>query len=95
LTGFQKGGFDMNIREDMRSFIIDNFLFGDDALLKDDSSLVKDGIVDSTGIMELVTFIQDKYLIRVEDEEITPENLDSIAKACLFVEQKQQLAKSA
>ena len=81
----------MSLQEDIRSFIIDNFLFGEEGGLEDDSSFVKEGIVDSTGIMQLVSFIQEQYLIAVEDEELTPENLDSITKVTAFVEGKRRV----
>jgi len=80
----------MTLHEDIREFIVENFLFGDDNGLKDNSSFLEEGIVDSTGIMQLVSFIQEQYLIVVEDEELTPENLDSIQKVADFVQQKRR-----
>lgn len=80
----------MTLHEDIREFIVENFLFGDDNGLKDSSSFLEEGIVDSTGIMQLVSFIQEQYLIVVEDEELTPENLDSIQKVADFVQQKRR-----
>jgi len=82
----------MNFREDIRTFIVDNFLFGDDGGLKDDSSFLKEGIVDSTGIMQLVSFIQEQYLVQIEDDELTPENLDSINKVSAFIQEKKRLS---
>lgn len=81
----------MNYREDIRTFIVDNFLFGDDGGLKDDSSFLREGIVDSTGIMQLVSFIQEQYLVQIEDDELTPENLDSINKVSAFIQDKKRL----
>jgi acyl carrier protein len=80
----------MTLHEDIREFIVENFLFGDDTGLKDNSSFLEEGIVDSTGIMQLVSFIQEQYLIVIEDEELTPENLDSIQKVADFVQQKRR-----
>jgi len=82
----------MSLQKDIRSFIVDNFLFGDAGELNDDSSFIKEGIVDSTGILQLVAFIQEQYLVAVEDEELIPENLDSVSKVAAFVEEKQRLA---
>lgn len=82
----------MSLQEDVRSFIVDNFLFGDAATLNNDSSFVKEGIVDSTGILQLVAFIQDQYRVVVEDEELIPENLDSVSKVAAFVENKLKMA---
>lgn len=78
----------MGLQEDIRSFVVDNFLFGEPGGLKDDSSFVKEGIVDSTGILQLVAFIQDQYKIAVEDDELIPENLDSVSRVAAFIEQK-------
>ena len=82
----------MSLQKDIRSFIVDNFLFGDAGELNDDSSFIKEGIVDSTGILQLVAFIQEQYLVAVEDEELIPENLDSVSKVAAFVEEKQRLS---
>lgn len=82
----------MSLQEDIRSFIVDNFLFGDAGTLNNDSSFIKEGIVDSTGILQLVAFIQDQYRVVVEDEELIPENLDSVSKVAAFVENKMKMA---
>ncbi|HEY5512843.1 MAG TPA: acyl carrier protein [Geomonas sp.] len=79
----------MSLQEDIRTFIVDNFLFGEDGGLKDDSSFLAEGIVDSTGIMQLVSYIQEQHLIFVEDEELIPDNLDSIKKVTSFIEAKK------
>lgn len=79
----------MSLHDDIRSFIVENFLFGEDKGLCNDSSFVKEGIVDSTGILQLVAFIQERYLIAVEDEELIPENLDSISRVAAFIEAKK------
>ena len=72
----------------VRNFIIENFLFEEDENLKEDTSFLENGIIDSTGILELVTFIEDTFGIRVEDEELVPENLDSIANAVQYIQTK-------
>ena len=84
----------MSIEEEIRVFVVDNFLFGEEGGLKDDSSFLKEGIVDSTGIMQLVSFLQEQYLIAIEDEELIPDNLDSIRKVSLFVQGKKSLMKA-
>jgi acyl carrier protein len=78
------------IQLETKQFIVDNFLFGgtDDGLTPD-ASLLKRGIIDSTGVMELVLFIENSYGIEVEDEEIVPENLDSLSRIAKYVESKQ------
>ena len=72
----------------VRNFIVENFLFEEDENLKEDTSFLENGIIDSTGILELVTFIEDTFGIRVEDEELVPENLDSIANAVQYIQTK-------
>lgn len=66
------------MKDQIRKFIVENFLFGDDQDLNEDTSLLDSGIVDSTGILELIEFIGDSFSVTVEDEEMLPENLDSI-----------------
>lgn len=85
----------MSLQDDIRTFIVDNFLFGVDSGLANDSSFLKEGIVDSTGIMQLVSYIQEQYRITVEDEELTPENLDSINKVSAFIQDKRRSSSGA
>lgn len=82
----------MNCLEDIRAFVVENFLFGEKGGLKDDSSFIREGIVDSTGILQLVAFIQERYQVDVADDELTPENLDSISRVAAFVENKRLMA---
>ena len=80
------------LAQELRRFITDNFLFGDSSgrfAFSDDDSFQERGIVDSTGILELVCHLQDKYAIAIEDEEIVPENLDSVFRVVRFVEHKR------
>ena len=74
---------------DIRAFIIDNFLFGqaDDTLRNDDSFLAT-GIIDSTGVLELVSFIEKRYGISISNDELIPDNLDSVNKVSSFVGRK-------
>jgi acyl carrier protein len=75
-------------RDKIRAFIMENFLFGNDQGLKDDISLLDEGVIDSTGILELVSFLEEEFGISVEDEEILPENLDSIKNVVAYLERK-------
>ena len=77
-------------KQKIKEFIIDNFLFGDDGGLKDDTSFLNEGIVDSTGILELVSFLEEEFSITVEDEELLPENLDSINNVVTYLQRKLQ-----
>ena len=79
----------MSVHDEIRQFIIDNFLMGQDSdNLKDDSSFLEEGVIDSTGVLELVGFLEENYEIKVEDEELIPENLDSIQNICAYLETK-------
>ena len=79
----------MNYAKDIREFVISNFLFGDPAALQDDTSFLESGIVDSTGMLELIMFLEGTYGIRVEPEEMVPGNLDSVNRLVDFLEKKQ------
>ena len=78
----------MSNAEIIRSYIVENFLFGDDDGLQDDTSFLDEGIMDSTAALELVDFLEKQFSITVEDEELVPENLDSINNAVAFIERK-------
>jgi acyl carrier protein len=74
----------------IRQFIVENFLFGrDDGKLKPETSLLDSGIIDSTGVMELVMFVEKHCGVKVEDHELDPQNLDSISRLAQFIERKQ------
>jgi acyl carrier protein len=76
--------------QDIRKFIVDNFLFGrDDGKLKADTSFLDTGIIDSTGVMELVMFVERECGFKIEDHELDPQNLDSISRLAKFIERKQ------
>lgn len=75
-------------RDKVRAFIVENFLFGKDDGLKDVSSFLDEGIIDSTGILELVSFLEEEFGIAVEDEELIPENLDSVANVTAYLQKK-------
>ena len=73
------------IREEIRDFVVENFLFGKGDGLTDGDSFLEKGIIDSTGVLELVAFLEEKYGIKVEDDELIPDNLDSIENLVRFV----------
>jgi acyl carrier protein len=73
----------------IRQFIADNFLFREDrASVGDDESLLDAGLIDSTGVLELVAYLESEFGIQMADADIVPDNLDSIAKISGFVEGK-------
>ena len=78
-----------DMRAHVRRFVVDNFLFADDtASLSDDASFLESGIIDSTGVLELTQFIERCFGIQIADEELVPENLDSISNLMRFIESK-------
>lgn len=78
------------IKTEIQNFITERFLLGNAAGLTVSQSLLDTGVMDSTGVMELVLFLEEKYGFRVQDTELTPENLDSIEKIASFVSRKRQ-----
>jgi acyl carrier protein len=82
------------MQEQIRQFILTNFLFTDDeSQVKNDDSLLEQGIMDSTGVLELVAFVESEFGIAIADDELTPENLDSVARIVDFVSRKQQASR--
>jgi len=80
----------MDLKVKIRDYIIENFLFGDAEPLSSDSlSLLDEGIIDSVGVMELVAFLEQDFGLSVEDEELIPENLDSVDNLANFISRKQ------
>jgi acyl carrier protein len=85
----------MNTEDKIKKFIIKHFMVGEkNPQLQNDVSFLEKGIVDSTGVLELVTFLEETYNITVEDEELVPENLDSVSNLVRFVNQKLDQAKT-
>lgn len=78
----------MDASSKVREFVVENFLFGDGESLKPDTSFLEEGIIDSTGILELVMFLEETYGIKIEDDELVPENLDNLRNMGAFLERK-------
>jgi acyl carrier protein len=77
------------IKDKLRLFILENFLFTDDqSELNDEDSFMDQGIIDSTAILELIFFMEEEFSVKVEVEEMIPDNLDSINKVTRFIESK-------
>lgn len=72
----------------LREFIAENFLFRADADVSDSQSLLDSGVIDSTGVLELIAFLEQTYGIRVADEEIVPDNLDSVDNMTRYLSTK-------
>ena len=78
----------MDYSSKVREFVVENFLFGDGESLQEDSSFMEEGIIDSTGILELVFFLEESFNISVEDDELIPENMDSLQSIAGFINRK-------
>jgi acyl carrier protein len=80
------------MEQELRKFVVDNYLFGRDLDFSDDDSFLEKGIIDSTGVLELVSHLESTYGIQVRDDDLLPENLDSISRLVRFLERKLQAA---
>jgi acyl carrier protein len=79
----------VDVATEVRNFIVERFLFGQDGdSLANSASFLEGGIVDSTGVLEIVMFLEQRFGIKVNDEELVPDNLDSIDKVAAFVARK-------
>lgn len=76
---------DTDIKSKLREFIKNNFLLGKDNGLKDEDSFMGKGIVDSTGILEVVSFVEETFSFKIPDEDLLPENLDSIDNLVKYI----------
>lgn len=86
----------MSIEHEVRAYVLDNFLFTDEqTALANGESLLERGIIDSTGVMELVAFIEKQFSVSVSDEELLPENLDSVDQIVGFVSRKQRMSAAS
>jgi len=84
------------MQQQIRRFILSSFLFTDDeSKLQDQASLLEQGIMDSTGVLELVAFLESEFGIKVADEELVPENLDSVDRIASFVQAKRAALTAA
>jgi acyl carrier protein len=73
---------------EIREFIVSNFLFGKQGEFSDEQSFLESGIIDSTGLLELVSFVEERYGIAVADADLVPSNLDSLRNISRFVSDK-------
>lgn len=85
---FRKDENAMQIQSEIRNYIIENILFGDEELLDVDTSFQENGILDSIGFLEIITFVEEEFGIEIADSEVVPENLGSLRRISSFVEEK-------
>jgi len=82
-----------SLRDRIQKFILENYLFtSDQSALGLDDSLLGRGIVDSTGMLEIIMFIEEQLGVTVKDEDMVPENLDSVSRIAAFVESRRKVA---
>jgi acyl carrier protein len=87
---------DASIEQAIREFLATNFFLGDDpAGLAGSASLIEAGVIDSTGVLELVGFLEEHFEIRIQDDELVPENLDTIDNIVQFVAGKRRAESAA
>ena len=85
----------MPVKQQIREFIAENFLFNPNGFnLSDDASFLDEGVVDSTGTVELVMFVEETFGFVVGDHEIEPENFDSVNKLAAYIARKSNLVAS-
>lgn len=86
----------MNMKKTIRQYILENFLFTEDeSVLKDSDSFLETGIIDSTGVLEIILFIEETFGVKVNDNEMFPANLDSVDNLADFIQRKQAQAVAA
>lgn len=81
------------IKQQIREFVIENFLMGDaSSMLKDGESFLETGTIDSTGVLEVVTFLETAFELKVDDKDLVPENLDSVNNLAKYVLRRKNAA---
>jgi len=88
--GDERGGFSLEVKKQIRDFILKNALSGSTGInLDDEDSFLEKEIIDSTGVLELVSFVEERFGIEVNDDELIPDNFDSVSKLNEYVKKKQ------
>ena len=78
----------MEMKNNLREFLTENFMVELDSAFTEDDSLLEYGVIDSTGVLELVIYLEEKYNIKIEDDKIIPENLDSLNNIDKYIKSK-------
>ena len=79
----------MEYNKNIKEFVVENFLFGEGDKLNDNTNFFEESIIDSTGILELVCFVEETYNLTISDDEIVEQNFSSVNNVTTFVEKKQ------
>jgi len=83
------------VEQQIRAFIVENFLLGKDSGFENTESLLESGIIDSTGIMLVVAFLEERFGIAIQDDDLVADNLDSVVCIARFVDRKQAFKNAA
>lgn len=79
----------MTIESTVRSYVLENYLFTDvESELDSNDSFLEKGIIDSTGVLEIILFLEEEFFIKVRDQEMIPDNLDSVSNIVNFIKKK-------
>jgi acyl carrier protein len=79
-----------NVQQEIHNYIVDKILFDNGERIDENLSFQESGILDSTGFLELITFVEEKFGIEISDRELIPENFDTLRKISGFVQSKKQ-----
>jgi acyl carrier protein len=83
------------VQERIKQFIVENFYVTDPGRIEEETSLINEGIVDSTGMLEVIAFLESEFGIPIADTDMTPQNLETLGRIVRFVEKKKQQRKGA
>lgn len=83
-----------DVQQRVKQFVVENFYVSDPSEIGDDTSLIATGLVDSTGMLEVIAFLEGEYGIRIRDQEMAPENLETIGRIAAFVARKRAARSS-
>lgn len=78
----------MDVQKELTKYIVNRFMHGDDSKLHFEESFFESGIIDSLGVLQLVSFLEERFGVHIEDEELVPENFETISKLIEFIERK-------
>ena len=74
-----------NVQQEVRKFVLENYCFNQEGALGNEDSFMERGIIDSTGLLELVSFVEERFAIKIDTYELTPDNFDTISRVTEFV----------
>ncbi|MEX0666242.1 MAG: acyl carrier protein [Acidimicrobiia bacterium] len=88
MTNSPDGGYELGTAARIHAYIVESFLFGDDDGFGDADSLIESGVIDSTGVMEIVAFLEETFALEIDEEDLIADNLDSVERLATFVDRQ-------